>query len=290
MREGGVKSRSQELLDRAIAATVAAIEIYNKPDFPYRSESFCILAINGWELLLKAKWLNENDNKIRSLYVMENPKKKDGTRSKRKRFKRTRSQIPFTLGLDYLAKKLVEQNFLDRLAYANLEALLELRDTSVHFYHQSEMELALSLQEVGAACLRNFVLTAKDWFDRDLSDCGFFLMPLSFVGMSRQQDAIILNREEENFLKYLHQLVKGAEEVDSDYAIAVNIDMKFTRSQATDAIEVRFSQSPDALEVRITEEQKLRQFPWRYKKLTAECAKRYSDFKCNDLPPKNWSS
>ena len=55
-----MKSRSKELLDRAIAATVATIEIYNKPDFPYRSETFCILAINGWELLLKAKWLKEN--------------------------------------------------------------------------------------------------------------------------------------------------------------------------------------------------------------------------------------
>ena len=64
-----MKSRSKELLDRALAATVAAIEIYNKPDFPYRSETFCILAINGWELLLKAKWLKENSNRIQSLYV-----------------------------------------------------------------------------------------------------------------------------------------------------------------------------------------------------------------------------
>ncbi|MDE0461023.1 MAG: DUF3644 domain-containing protein [Caldilineaceae bacterium] len=276
-----MKSRSQELLDRSVAATVAAIEIYNKPDFPYRSESFCILAINGWELLMKAKWLSENDNKIRSLYVMENLKKKDGTKSKRQRIKRTRAKIPFTLGLDYLAKKLVEQNHLDSLAYANIEALLELRDTSVHFYHQSEMELALSLQEVGAACLRNFVLAVKEWFDRDLSDCGFFLIPLSFVGTSRNQDAIVLNREEESFLKYLHQLVKGAEEVDSDYAVAINIDMKFTRSQAKDAIEVRFSQSPDALEVRLTEEQILKQYPWRYRRLTDECGKAFSNFKCN---------
>lgn len=31
-----MKARSKELLDRAVAATVAAIEIYNKPDFLYR--------------------------------------------------------------------------------------------------------------------------------------------------------------------------------------------------------------------------------------------------------------
>ena len=100
-----MKSRSKELLDRAIAATVAAIEIYNKPDFPYRSETFCILAINGWELLLKAKWLKENGNKIQSLYVKEHGTNSDGSKSKRKTIKRTRARIPFTHGLDYLAKK-----------------------------------------------------------------------------------------------------------------------------------------------------------------------------------------
>jgi hypothetical protein len=30
-----MKSRSKELLDRPVAATVAAVEIYNKPDFLY---------------------------------------------------------------------------------------------------------------------------------------------------------------------------------------------------------------------------------------------------------------
>ena len=71
-----MKSRSQKLLDKSIAATVAAIEIYNKPDFQYRGETFSILAINGWELLLKAKWLDENGNKIQSLYVKKRRQKK----------------------------------------------------------------------------------------------------------------------------------------------------------------------------------------------------------------------
>ena len=65
-----MKSRSKELQDRAIAAMVAAIEIYNKPGFPYRTESFAILAINGWELLFKAKWLADNRNRANSLYAV----------------------------------------------------------------------------------------------------------------------------------------------------------------------------------------------------------------------------
>ena len=55
-----MKARKIELLDRSIAAMLSAIEIYNKPDFAYREETFAILAINGWELLLKAKWLDDN--------------------------------------------------------------------------------------------------------------------------------------------------------------------------------------------------------------------------------------
>ncbi len=86
-----MKARSKELIDRAVAATVAAIEIYNKPDFFYREEAFAVLAINGWELLLKAKWLADHGNKIRSLYVMEPRKKKDGSSSQKLQIKLTRS-------------------------------------------------------------------------------------------------------------------------------------------------------------------------------------------------------
>ena len=41
-------SRSERLLDKAEAAMVAAVEIYNKPLFPYRAEAFSILALNAW--------------------------------------------------------------------------------------------------------------------------------------------------------------------------------------------------------------------------------------------------
>lgn len=103
-----MKSRSKELLDRAIAATVAAIEIYNKPNFLYREETFSILAVNGWELLIKAKWLKENNNKIRSLYKKESHQNKDGSRSRKKRIKHTQSRNPITLSLRHLTIKLVE--------------------------------------------------------------------------------------------------------------------------------------------------------------------------------------
>ena len=44
----------ESLIDKSIGSMLSAIEIYNKPDFKYREETFAILAINSWELLLKA--------------------------------------------------------------------------------------------------------------------------------------------------------------------------------------------------------------------------------------------
>ena len=275
-----MKSRSKELLDRAIAATVAAIEIYNKPDFPYRSETFCILAINGWELLLKARWLKENGNNIRSLYVMETRTNKNGTKSKRQSVKLTRSNNPYTLGLDYLSKKLAEQKLLDQKAADNIEALLELRDSSVHFYYQSRTDLAVLLQEIGAASLKNFVQAVKEWFARDLSNSNFYLMPLSFLDMPLQSDAIFLKkREERNFWDYLQQLEAKTDKSNSDYQVTANIGVNFVRSKAKDAMKVQVTSDPNATKVYMTEEQIRDKYPWDYKQLTDRCRQRYSNFK-----------
>ena len=78
-----MKSRISELLERSVSAMSGAVEIYNKPGFSYRNESFAILAINAWELLLKAKWLALHNNNIRALYVYERRTNKSGTRSKK---------------------------------------------------------------------------------------------------------------------------------------------------------------------------------------------------------------
>ena len=277
-----MKSRSKELIDRAVAATVSAIEIYNKPDFQYRAETFCILAINGWELFIKAKWLKQNDNKIQSLYQKEPHRKKDGSKSKRSRIKRTRSGNPFTHSLDYLSKKLVEQGHLEQNALANIQALLELRDSSVHFYNSSR-SFANKLQEVGAASVKNFVSLVEEWFERDLSEFNFYLMPLSFINLPKQTKAVVLNKEEKKFLNYLAQLETEVGESDSKYSITINMDIKLTRSKSSDALGVRIvdSTNTNAPEVRMKEEDVREQYPWDYKTLIGKCRERYVDFKTN---------
>ena len=277
-----MKSRSKELLDKSIAATVAAIEIYNKPDFQYREETFSILAINGWELLLKAKWLAENDNKIQSLYVRERRQKKDKSKSNKQTIKRTQSGNPYTHSLGYLAKKLIEQKHLEQNVWKNIQALMERRNSAVHFYNASP-DIAKRIQEVGAASLENFVSLVREWFNRDLGEFNFYLMPLSFVNLSTRRKAIVLNKEEKNFLNYLKQLESEVDEADSQYSVTIDIDVKFTRSKAKDApgVQVVNSEDPDVMKVRMIEEDIREEYPWDYNELTQKCRKRYSDFKCN---------
>lgn len=273
-----MKARSKELLDRAVAATVAAIEIYNKPDFPYREEAFAVLAINGWELLLKAKWLADHGNKVSSLYVMEPRTKKDGTKSMKLQIKETRSGNPFTHSLDFLAKKLVESKAFDTNAWANIQAMLEMRDSSIHFYNRSGA-FPIHLQEVGAASLKNFVAATKSWFGRDMSEFNFYLMPLSFMALPHRMEAVILNHEEKRFLTFVEGLEPANNDAESPYSVTVNIDIKFTRSKAKEALGVQLTNNPNAPEVRLTEEQIRARYPWDYDRLNEECIKRYSNFK-----------
>ncbi len=273
-----MKARSKELLDRAVAATVAAIEIYNKPDFLYREEAFAVLAINGWELLLKAKWLADHGNKVSSLYAMEARTKKDGTKSHKLKIKPTRSGNPFTHSLDFLAKKLVESKAFDEHAWANIQALLEMRDSSIHFYNRSGA-FPVRLQEIGTASLKNFVAATKSWFGRDMSEFNFYLMPLSFIALPQQTEGVVLNHEEKKFLAFVESLEPANDDASSPYSVTVNIDIKFTRSKAKDALGVQVTNNPNAPEVRLTEEQIRDRYPWDYDRLNEECVKRYSNFK-----------
>lgn len=276
-----MKSRSNELVDRATAAMVAAIEIYNKPSFSYRAESFAILAINSWELLLKAKWLADHGNKAQSLFIYERRENAAGSKSEKQYIKRTRTGNPFTHSIEHLAKKLVESKDLDLRAWENIQILLELRDSAMHFYNQSPA-FRVRLQEIGAACLKNFTTILKEWFNRELSEFNLYLMPLAFVDLHSHKEGLLLNAEEKNFLSFVETLEETHHNPNSPYSVTVNIDMKFIRSKAKDALAVQLTNDPNAPKVHLTDEQIREKYPWDYQQLTEHCRNRYSNFKSDN--------
>lgn len=275
-----MKSRINELLDRSISAMISAIEVYNKPNFEYREETFSILAVNSWELLFKSKWLKENKNKISSLYIYEYLVKKDGSKSRKKTIKLTRSGNQMTHSLDYLAKQLKNRNLLDDTAWNNIKALMEIRDSSIHFYNKSSL-FSLRLQEIGAATLKNYIALINDWFNKDLLNYNFYLLPLCFAMSSSEFEAISLNKEERQFIRFIEDLEEN-NDPESKFSITVNIDVKFTRSKTRDALDFRITNNQNAVEVILTEEQIREKYKYDYKELTEACRNRYQDFKANN--------
>jgi len=276
-----MKSKSQELQEKSLAAMLAAIEIYNKPQISYREETFAILAVNAWELCLKAKILAENGNKLRVLYVKERRNRRDGSKSKKETRKLTRSGNPFTHTVDFLAKKLITAGQLPEQVWRNLEALIEIRDNSVHFYNRSET-LRQAIQEIGMACIRNYVNLCKAWFACDFSQYNLVIMPLSFASPPTETEAVVLNSEERRFISFLERLTvtpRDRSEAVSDYSVAVNVDLRFVRSKSEQALRVAVGHEPGLPEIRLTEEQVLERYPWTYEELVKECRRRYSDFK-----------
>lgn len=258
---------------------LAAIEVYNKPDFKYREETFAILALNAWELLLKAKWLKDRDNKLRSLYVLERKRRASGKPYQRKTIKLTACGNPFTHSVEYLVNRLRESGTLATAAAKNVVALAEVRDSSVHFYNRSNL-FAVRLQEIGSAAVRNFAKALQSWFEIDLSKYNFYLMPIAFVTPTRRITAILLSKEEKNFAEFISSL-EAANDDPSDFAVSVNVELAFSRSKADDALKVQLSNEPDAIKVQLTEEQLKDRYPLTYEKLTLECNERYSDFLIN---------
>ena len=64
--------RPLQLVEKSEAAMISAIEIYNKPDYKYREETFALLMVNAWELLLKAKLASEKGDDLSVIFEYEN--------------------------------------------------------------------------------------------------------------------------------------------------------------------------------------------------------------------------
>ena len=256
----------------------AAVDLYNKPAFPYRNEAFTILAINGWELLLKSRWLVLNQHRKRSLYVYYRPKTSEGTPSQNRKIRRSRSSSPITHSVDFLAKQLVNKRLLNHLVLKNIEVMLEFRDCATHFYNVSP-NFNTRLFEIGAACVNNFVNLVHDWFSRDITELGQNLMPISFVALPRSARATLLNPEETGFLSFLNNIDADEDDPESPYSILVSVELNFFKSSSPHVEKVRVTNDPAALPVQLTEESIRKRFPWDYKTLTDRCRTRYKEFK-----------
>ena len=150
------------LLDKSVSCMLSAIELYNKPDFKYREDIFAILAVNAWELLLKSQLFKSNKYSIKSICKTEPLKTKNGTNHKcRTQISKNRCGNAKTLDIISVIGKLNELKVLPKEMVNNIEALIELRDNSIHFLNTAN--IFKQIQELGFACIKNYMTFIRDW-------------------------------------------------------------------------------------------------------------------------------
>lgn len=269
-----------KFLEKGEAALVAAVEVYNKPAFRYREETFALLAINAWELLLKAQLLKAGANDPKVIRVYEARRTKAGKISKKLYLKRNRAGSPLTVSLPACVLAL-DKSPATRLSpeiKANLDALIAIRDSAAHYINASPL-LAKQVLQIASATVKNFVLLAKSWFGRDLSDSLSLVLPLSFIGGAKDIDSVVVTAGESRLIKYLQGLAAADPDEGSPYAVAIRVQVKLERSKLATASKVQITNDPDAVKVVLSEQDVRERYPWDYKALGAKCAERYSNFK-----------
>lgn len=137
----------------------AAIEVYNKPRADYRDETFSVLLINAWELLLKAI-LSKNGQSIF--------------------YRKKRNQPYRTLSLQDAFEAAKEYFPVDVPAIPvrrNLELIATYRDNAIHFYNEAGLSaLVWALAQTSILNYRDLLMSI---FGVDLArDVNWRILPL----------------------------------------------------------------------------------------------------------------
>lgn len=142
----GLKGR---LIDKSIEGYILALETINRLSIQYRIETFCYLICNAWELLLKAKILEDAGKGHDSIF-----------RGKKKRHQR-RESISLR---DCLVRLIPNATDPER---RNIECIADLRDECVHLVLS---DVPADVSGLFQACVINYHRRLNQWFGISLSD------------------------------------------------------------------------------------------------------------------------
>lgn len=212
-----------KLSEKSLAAALSSIEIYNKPNFQYREEIFTVLIINSWELLLKAKVLRDAADNLEVLYVKDN----------QGNIKLSRNGSPMTKEIT----RIMTEVGLSQIVKENLTALIEIRDTAIHFYNSEP--LSYILYTLGVASLKNYQKLVSDWFGMSLLDYNFYILPLGFAYNFKTLSLLEMECNPEpisNLLKSVACTQSSIDQADEfQFICEISVSMKSAKQLVTDA-------------------------------------------------------
>ena len=279
---------ARRLLRSANAALLAAIEIHNKPIFPYRYEISVLLAINAWELLLKA-YLWKFRKRVKLF-------RKDGTT---KDFPECVGCVGSCLGLRFEATK------------ENLKLLYDYRNKAAHFFWETLDPILFSLLKANVMFYADF---AEQHFGINLSpNQGFMLLPIGlgkpFSPVDFLSDTSSLQTASNEVRDFIKAIVDSSQRLldagiqesvlveykmnltnenrvkNADVIAGINNSIPNTATLAVRNVlnEYRPSQNPDAREVRIVEESMFEDYyTQEFADILEKARGRFVDFKQND--------
>lgn len=137
----------KQLLERSQDAYLLALDLYNRPTIRYRLEGFCFLFTNAWELLLKAKII-EDTRDDRTIF-----------------YRKQRGQPRKSISLRGALRKVYpnEQDPVRR----NVEEIAALRDYATHLIVP---ELEVIYSGIFQAGVLNYANVLRSWFEVSLAD------------------------------------------------------------------------------------------------------------------------
>ena len=276
--------RWKPLITKSIAAMSAAIEIYNKPVIAHREETFAILSCAAWELLLKARLVQVNGNKLEFIFEKEAMVRRDGRPSVRSRIKRNAVGNPVTVGLNEVVGRTqaLPEGPLDRLCAHNIKLLQEVRNNAVHFVNDDAV-LGETVHGLAAAAVSNYVRALADWFDEGLSAHRFAILPLSFEPPVGGQIAPGARRSQmvEALQRHIEAATALDPAVDGRFAVALRIETRMVGARQRDAIPIRQGRGQGVAQIALNDEMLLDRYPLSYNDICTRLRERMPDLKIN---------
>ena len=244
---------------------LAAIETYNKTAFEYREEAFCILMINAWEVLLKARIVDRNGNRLEKIYLRE----------KGLRFKRSRhTGSPLTISLE----RALSECDVPASVQTNIETLYGVRNEISHL-GPLHSDLRQKISEFGTASVENFTRLLQQWFNEPVE--ATHLLPVGFIGGMVGVSANPSLRQRQ-LLHELRRISDNSEVSGEGYDVALRVNVEIARVSGGGGT-IGVTSDANAPIVRISDEELLEMFPDTFDSMRNACRNRYQNFKQNAI-------
>ena len=222
----GLKGR---LVNKSVEAYVLALETINRLSIQYRIETFCYLICNAWELLLKAKIL-ENERKKSSIY-----------------YKKHRGNPKKSLSLYDCLERIIP-NKKDPIR-RNIERVKELRDEAAHLVLSQIPSEVISLFQ---ASVINYHKYLTEWFDVSLTDRVHVGMMSIVYDMNPEQSDMTDKRlrrkigmDAATFLaRYCSEVKQEFDELQKSTQFSIGIEHRLILTKKQDDADIVLSRGP----------------------------------------------